>query len=114
MLQKHFQLVLGDCEAQIICCVDHENDCLALGVIVLPKSAVLALATHVEDCEVDFILLECLDLEADCRCQFFLLVLLRLQKVDHCRFARVVETNNDDLRLLRPHVPHNYFLLILN
>ena len=87
VLQEHFKLILGHCEAQVVCSVHHKDDGLALGVVVLPESAVLPLPRHVEHCEVNFVFLKRFYLETHSGCQLLLLVLLRLQEVDHCRLA---------------------------
>ena len=90
VLEQHFELILSDCKAQVICGIDDENDSFALGVVVLPEGTVTPLPRHVEHSEVDLVPLKCFHLETDCGCELLLLILLRLQVVYHRRLARVV------------------------
>ena len=73
---------------------------------MLPKCAVTALTRHIEHGKVDFGPLKSLDLEANCSCELLLLILLRLQVVDHGGFARVIEPDYYDLRLLLTNITH--------
>lgn len=73
---------------------------------MLPELAILALARHVKYREVDFIALECFNLEAYGGRHLLLLVLGWFEIVDHGRLARVIQTYNNDLRLLGSDVTH--------
>ena len=99
VIKQLFKLILSDSEPQFIGSIDNEDDCFTLSVVVLPKGSVLALARHVECCEVDLVLMEGLNLETNGGSQLLLLVLLWFKEVDHRGFARVVQSHYDDLRL---------------
>ena len=90
MVEKLFELILGDREAQFIRSIDHKNDCFTLSVVVLPERPVLALSRHVKRCKANLVFVECFNLETNSGSQLLLLVLLRLQEVYHGGLSRVV------------------------
>jgi len=87
VFKEHIEFVLGHAESHLVGSVDDKDYSFRIRVVLFPERAVLSLATHVEDCEVDLRVFECFQFEADCRCDLLLGVLLWLQPVDHRRLS---------------------------
>lgn len=58
MAQKQLKFLLGDHETKFVAAVDDEHDAIGSLVIVLPQGTIPSLTWHVENCEIDVVVLE--------------------------------------------------------
>lgn len=66
VLAEHLvELVVGLCDTLAVVRVDHKDEALGVLEVVAPERADLVLAAHIPHGEVDVLVLDCLDVEAD-------------------------------------------------